>query len=1180
MIDQEMLEEFIIEAEEHLTEMEQCLLRLEEEPGNRELLNDIFRAAHSLKGTAGLTGLIKINEVAHKMEGLLEYLRQGKLNVSTAIVSVLFQGMDIINSLVKGLSENGEEAYDINSIVEKLEKILTGEEDISDHVDSSGSEGELIEETVQDQELKEEDVDLLAEEKAGEPSDEHNSKGVPEEISERKPFPVQCESEDEFREPEHTDDELIDDLEQLFIDQAKEKIQTLASLMSELKEEASVDVIHSGRNEIEDFQNIVEMSNHDELLNPLRHMDEILQNACESGQGTESSHIEELEADLGSIAEKLKFVPLQPMSSISNEQECADQEERVTDKENITRTVQSDILSIVDELRTIKGLGPSKIQAICDAGLTDKKDFRNITKKELMQVKGITKKLAQKIVDKLQSLPFGDLAEPDALPSDILLDEGMSDNEPSAQSKDISDNKPFTQVKDISLPKNSAQIQDNEPLCISLEDAIINDEYDSELIEIFLNHIRKGYEELSSDFYGESDKGDSEKIENALEIVMGLRKASNYMDFPEITNFFSQWIDEIKECKRKITEGETYTLNFMNSNIERIKVFLPNHKADEIITRQERENIISATGEVQTSAQKTELSSEFNEIIEPQEKTHPLQETEEEQELLNDSLNSNPLKEDTISEETMSEEVLGGEITLGSGAGASEQEIVSNEEAAISDEKEEKSATTHAEVSQVNQAVDEPGIYEEEIIKDNSGENVQVESINNEQKASATQERSQAAEVKQTLRVDTQKVDALMNQVGELVVNRALFSQLNEELKIRIKELLELKGLDKKEFKDVIHLNFRLGEATVSLGRVANELQESVMKIRMLPISKLFNRYPRLVRELAIELAKKVELRIQGENTELDKRVIEQMADPLIHIIRNAIDHGIEMPQERKKKGKQETGILIMSSYYEGNHVVIRIDDDGRGIDRERIKAKALSMGLITKVEAERYTEKEILNLIFLPGMSTASEVTRTSGRGVGMDVVKKNVEKLNGTIEVSADKDIGTTFIIKIPLTLAIIQVLLVKVCGQTYCIPLTSVIETVRIFKRDINTIEGREVINIRDTTIPLIRLSDVFNYNGQEQASGKTFVVITTTGHKEVGLVVDGLMGEQEVVIKPLGDYLCSHKGFSGATIMGDGSISLILDISELVNIIIENVKHQNQSRELQTNITHCGVEHTLN
>ena len=411
--------------------------------------------------------------------------------------------------------------------------------------------------------------------------------------------------------------------------------------------------------------------------------------------------------------------------------------------------------------------------------------------------------------------------------------------------------------------------------------------------------------------------------------------------------------------------------------------------------------------------------------------------------------------------------------------------------------------------------------------------------------------------LRQSLRIDAGKIDELMNQAGELVINRAWFSQLFNELRRLELHLQNIPELDKRDVKQVKSFSFKFHEAIVALGRVANELQEGVMKVRMLPISQLFNRYPRLIRDLVHDSDKDIQLVLRGADTELDKMIIEEIADPMIHVIRNAVDHGIEPASARRAMGKPEKGLLKLDAYHEGSHVVIEVTDDGRGINLEAIKATALKKGLVNEDQLSRMSPKEMTELIMRPGFSTAAQITRTSGRGVGMDVVRKNLENLNGTIEIDSQPGKGTSIRIKIPLTLAVIKALLVKVCGSLFTIPLITVDETLQVHLKEIHTIKGNEVIYLRDSTIPLIRLSALFNLP-RRPAQGfdeeKTFVVIVSAGTSRVGLVVDELRGQEEVVIKPLPDYLRDNRGFSGATILGDGGISLILDVHELVNLTI--------------------------
>ncbi len=396
------------------------------------------------------------------------------------------------------------------------------------------------------------------------------------------------------------------------------------------------------------------------------------------------------------------------------------------------------------------------------------------------------------------------------------------------------------------------------------------------------------------------------------------------------------------------------------------------------------------------------------------------------------------------------------------------------------------------------------------------------------------------------VRVDLTKVEALLEDVGELVVLRAAMLQIADDMKELYARWIDDRRMPSSELKPFKHIMIRTAEQTATLEKVVHQLQDGVMKMRMLPVGTLFRRYPRMIRDLSHKLNKKVELRIYGEGTALDKRVIEHITDPLQHIIRNAVDHGIEAPDVRERLGKPGAGVITLSAGQEGNFVILTISDDGRGLDREAIIQKAVSNGVISGDTARTMSDERVWNMIFLPGISTAATVSETSGRGVGMDVVKNNIERLGGQITVTSSPGRGTSITLRIPLTLAIIQTLLVQVGEQNMAIPLSAVQETFRIYEQDVSSIEGFEIISLRQETLPLIRLGRIFRGTGAEENPAKLFVVRVRMQGMEAGLAVDRFIGQQEVVIKPLADYLTDEPGFSGATILGDGTVALILDI----------------------------------
>lgn len=380
----------------------------------------------------------------------------------------------------------------------------------------------------------------------------------------------------------------------------------------------------------------------------------------------------------------------------------------------------------------------------------------------------------------------------------------------------------------------------------------------------------------------------------------------------------------------------------------------------------------------------------------------------------------------------------------------------------------------------------------------------------------------------QSVRVDIERLDTLLNLVGELVINKVRLGQIG-----------------------ITHRLSELTETLEQMDRVTTDLQTVVMKVRMVPVGQVFNRFPRMVRDLTKELDKEINLTIEGEETELDRTVIDEIGDPLMHLLRNSLDHGVEHPEEREAKGKPRTGEVSLIARHEGNNVVIMVTDDGKGIDADVIRRKAIEKGVITADEADNLSDADAVRLIFLPGFSTADQITDVSGRGVGMDVVRSKIESLGGHVDVETKIDEGSVFKIKLPLTLAIIQALLVKVEKEMYAIPLGSIDRTINITPDDIKTVQNKEVIVLRGQIIPIIRLGDVLNVPREEgETNDDIFVVVVHIGERKAGIVVDTLIGQQEIVIKTLGKLLAGLKVISGATVLGDGRVALILDVSALM------------------------------
>lgn len=459
----------------------------------------------------------------------------------------------------------------------------------------------------------------------------------------------------------------------------------------------------------------------------------------------------------------------------------------------------------------------------------------------------------------------------------------------------------------------------------------------------------------------------------------------------------------------------------------------------------------------------------------------------------------------------------------------------------ISDKPADQVRKVISNVSEIKEVVLEPFTPEEIVThaqqEDTPKEAAATAEIKEEKpKESADSKKKPAAEAKKkpvvnrSVRVDIEKLDDLMNLVSELIIakNGLVSASASEE------------GSQTQQFNEQIEY----------LERITTNLHESVMKVRMVPIESVVNRFPRMIRDLSKKLNKEMELIMTGEETELDRTVIDEIGDPLMHMLRNAADHGLESTIDRIKLGKPQVGTIRLNAYQDGNNVTIEVADDGAGINVEKVKASAIKKGTITEEQAEMMSDKEAIDLLFQPAFSTSEKVSDISGRGVGLDVVKSKIEGLGGDVEVDTVLGEGTTFIVRLPLTLAIIQALMVEIRDEKYAIPLNSIVTVEDIMESDVKLVQNKEVINLRGTVIPLVRLDQVLDLEPSEEENESLVVVIVKKGDKQAGLVIDNLIGQQEIVIKPLGKYIYIHKMFSGATILGDGEVALIIDANTLV------------------------------
>lgn len=449
--------------------------------------------------------------------------------------------------------------------------------------------------------------------------------------------------------------------------------------------------------------------------------------------------------------------------------------------------------------------------------------------------------------------------------------------------------------------------------------------------------------------------------------------------------------------------------------------------------------------------------------------------------------------------------------------------------AIVTNENKDKIKKDLESISEIEEAIVEEytNLVSMEVATSNEIAATQEAKIEKEEQEEQEEHHAKKNKMGKTVRVDINRLDNLMNLVSELII---------------IKTRLE--GIDSDS------QNQNMSEAVEYLERITTNLHDAVMKVRMVPIERVFNRFPRMVRDLSREMDKEVNLNISGEETELDRTVIDEIGDPLIHLIRNAIDHGIENKTERANNNKKAVGNVYLRAYQDGNSVVIEVEDDGKGIDIAKVKKKAIDNRLIDKSEADGLSDKEAVELLFHPGFSTADVISDISGRGVGLDVVKTKIESLGGTVEVESFNNKGSKFMIRLPLTLAIIQALLVTIGSEKYAIPLNSIKEITSIEKDKIRNVQGQEVVLYRDSVLPIIRLADVLDVKDYAEDENELTVVIVKKGDKTSGFIVESLIGQQEIVIKSLGKYLAGIRNIAGATILGDGQVALIVDTNSMI------------------------------
>ncbi|MDH5660004.1 MAG: Hpt domain-containing protein, partial [Gammaproteobacteria bacterium] len=1077
-----------------------------------DLLNDIFRTMHNVKGASQLTGLDRISRLSHRLEDLLDLLRQGNKHTTQEIVHLLITGRDRIVELVAELESAQEEQSSVDELIEKLTVQIEADE----KAEATSTESEII-------------------------------------ASGTESVAPQPETTIDVSDEEH-DQELFN----IFIEHLKEQFSLLSTSASHFKQvPADAEHVQECKDAVNHLKSSANYMGYDELTGFFTNWVHSLEEARQDLENGNDADLDFMDTYLDDLVSRYpQLANLETSSYANREAGIPGQEEEISEQKEVQSQESSEAAAVVNSTRI--DAPPSIINTSLLNDFIDESrehldemeslllklnddlgnlDLLNDIFRTMHNVKGASQltgldkisRLSHKLEDLLDLLRQGNMQANMVIVNLLIsgrdrivkLVSELDTHEEEQSSVDelieqlaalISTG--ATGVADEAAPSFTAT---ESSTAAGSEKSLIDyeEENDKELFNIFIEHLKEQFSFLSSaSSHFKLAPVDEEHLAECKDAVDHLRSSVNYMGYDDLLAVFSNWSSSLEEAREDLLGGEEVELGFMEAYLDELARHFPVLNEMNIPSFDDTKVPEKITTKYIPAESTQQTDKVVNEVITPAaEDKNFAQKTLDNQlfDRLNNALNTS-LQNVSESEYETLNNVFDELVTTGN-----------------SDSKKLSAAKKNAV---------------------EAAKKLSPNKIKAEQQKVKEQENSDK-KIKKTMRVDAEKIDALMNQVGELVVDRSYFYQLFNEMRDMQQYLKEMTGIDQKELKQFRAFTYRLSEAISSLGRTSNELQEGVMKMRMLPISHLFNRYPRLVHDLTMNMGKKVNLVLRGEETELDKMIVEEISDPLIHIIRNAIDHGIESSEERLRNQKSEEGRLILEAYQESNHIVIEVRDDGRGLNPEKIKQKAVSKGMYSRDDIDRLSQRDITNLILMPGFSTADKITGTSGRGVGMDVVKKNIEKLNGTLDIDSIPGKGTLMRLKIPLTLAIIHALMVRVGGDMFTIPLANVDETVRISKDDTSFVEGVEVIHLRGIALPIFRLSTLFSVNS-DQDLDKSFVVIVNTDGQRIGFVVDEMLGQEEVVIKPLEDYVQERSGFSGATIVGDGRISLILDVYELVKM----------------------------
>lgn len=1036
-MDPELFSDFIIEAKEHLETIEPNLLELEKVPGNLDLLNDIFRPMHSLKGASGFLGLNRINRLAHKAENILDELRKGSMVITSEIMDVILSATDALRQMIDNLETTSSEGdVAIEPIGDLIDAIMSG-----NHPATQVAPVNVPEEAID----------------SGKDTEDTPDEGG---MSQRD-WVLSLESQPAYSLTAFGEGHLKD-----FIDEAREITESLTAGLLDIERKGGSDP---------------------ELVNDL------------------FRYFHNLKGNSGIIG-------FQELNSLTHEAETL--LNRVRHGEMPVTTALVDLLLLVVDATDclVERIDPASGKA------------------QPFQIADILLHLQQAVAGGEITLPEALRARQNALLGAAAFRTASAEKTLEEQDEVGKTNKTLDAepVEETKKPEASVVKQAEYPAGVADSSTIphpdtvaihpvgtVPDEDDISVFSVTVQQqqaiIRVALDTL------EKDGSQKEYVDALYRCLVAIQNASGFMKLEPLRVYAERTASLVNQAR---SSGMDFSLmvDLLNQEVsiigDMVEKEVGNLRAVE-----------AASEEVPAELAAPEPSAPAKTQAEP-------------------ATSKAKTAKTAKSAKTPSEEKVTAPVAPAAPVTpATPVSTVPDTPAKPADQTPPKPATPQEKPSTpdpvLNRAPKIPPVPIPPVSTEASTSSAPRPAATPTAPAAASTEHKASS----TIRVDHEKLDHLMNLIGELIINRNRYTMLARRLE------------DNSVSIDIGEIAQDLSETTYAMARISDELQATIMKVRMVPVASVFSRFPRLVRDLSRKSGKEVDLVLEGEETELDKSVVEVIGDPLVHLIRNSVDHGIEPEAERLALGKPAKGRVVLRAFHKGNSVAIEIEDDGKGLDPDKLREVAVRKGLMTAEEAKLLDDREAKELIFAPGFSSAEKITDISGRGVGMDVVRTNIKNLKGSININSEVGRGTRFTLNLPLTLAIIDALMINVAGETYAIPLDAVSETTKIEAARLTDVKGRKAVTLRGEVLGIMELSDMIGLPRKELPEVLSVVVIHDN-ERRLGLVVDRLLERQEIVIKPLGSYLGDVRGISGATIMGDGSVILILDPHEIYTMATSN------------------------